>query len=110
MAYITVSATNISKPISTNSPSVSTGGCIRLTPSAPYSALRATSPHRLTQNSTREIGDTPHVVAVGDNRIGMVHPCAENLPADILRCVRGQEHRQWRVLIRCHALQLFHHQ
>src|SRR5881394_4185684 len=71
MAYITVSATNISKPISTNSPSVSTGGCIRLTPSAPYSALRATSPHRLTQNSTREIGDTPHVVAVGDNRIGM---------------------------------------
>src|SRR5947208_8510745 len=71
MAYITVSATNISKPISTNSPSVSTGGSIRLTPSAPYSALRATSPHRLTQNSTREIGDTPNVVAVGDNRIGM---------------------------------------
>src|SRR5690349_4145492 len=71
MAYITGSATNISKPISTNSPSVSTGGSIRLTPSAPYSALRATSPHRLTQNSTREIGDTPHVVAVGDNRIGM---------------------------------------
>src|SRR5947209_3350829 len=72
MAYITGSATNISKPISTNSPSVSTGGSIRSTPSAPYSALRATSPHRLTQNSTREIGDTPHVVAVGDNRIGMV--------------------------------------
>src|SRR5437764_7577338 len=77
MAYITVSATNISKPISTNSPSVSTGGCIRLTPSAPYSALRATSPHRLTQNSTREIGDTPHVVAVGDNRIGMVRAIAD---------------------------------
>src|SRR3954463_11419652 len=71
MAYITGSATNISKPISTNSPSVSTGGSIRSTPSAPYSASRATSPHRLTQNSIREIGNTPHVVAVGDNRIGM---------------------------------------
>src|SRR5664279_1003490 len=86
MAYITGLATNICKPISTNSHSVSTDDSIRSTLSAPCPASQVTSPHRLTQNSTQEIGNTPHVVAVGDNRIGMSssfgrpHSMAQRMP------------------------------
>jgi hypothetical protein len=64
------SVTSTCKPTSTNSPSASTGGSIRSTPSVPCSASRATSPHRPTQSFTPEPGSTLHVGGVGNNRIG----------------------------------------
>ena len=71
---ITGSVTSTCKPTSTNSPSASTGGSIRSTPSVPCSASRATSPHPPTQSFTPEPGSTLHVGGVGNNRIGKERP------------------------------------
>ena len=70
------------KPTSTNSPSASTGGSIRSTPSVPCSASRATSPHRPTQSFTPEPGSILHVGGVGNNRIGKAQRLAsmKNFP------------------------------
>src|SRR5664279_5168211 len=97
MAYITGLATNICKPISTNSHSVSTDDSIRSTLSAPCSASQVTSPHRLTQNSTQETGNTPHVVAVGDNRIGMLRT---SNPDSADAAHRLDQPRGWRLVQR----------
>ena len=76
--------TSTCKPTSTNSPSASTGGSIRSTPSVPCSASRATSPHRPTQSFTPEPGSTLHVGGVGNNRIGKQQTKATGKPPEPL--------------------------
>src|ERR1700686_2477863 len=70
MAPITGSVTSTCKPTSTNSPSASTGGSIRSTPSVHCSASRAALPHRPMQSFTPVPGSTLHLGGVGKNRIG----------------------------------------
>src|ERR1700675_3914411 len=70
MAPITGSVTSTCKPTSTNSPSASTGGSIRSTPSVPCSASRAALPHRPMQSFTPVPGSTLHLGGVGKKRIG----------------------------------------
>src|ERR1700675_4614454 len=73
MAPVTGSVTSTCKPTSTNSPSASTGGSIRSTPSVPCSASRAALPHRPMQSFTPVPGSILHLGGVGKNRIGKDH-------------------------------------
>ncbi len=57
-----------------SSPSASTGGSTRSTPSAHCSASRATPLLQPMPSFTRESGGTLHVAAMGVNRIGKVSP------------------------------------
>ena len=69
----TALATSTYKPTSTSSPSASTGGSTRSTPSAHCSASRATPLLQPMPSFTRESGGTLHVAVMGVNRIGKVH-------------------------------------
>ena len=66
----TALATSTYKPTSTSSPSASTGGSTRSTPSAHCSASRATPLLQPMPSFTRECGGTLHVAVMGVNRIG----------------------------------------
>jgi len=68
-AYITVSALNTCKPISTNSPTVLTGASTHSMPSDLYLASRAMSPLRPMLSCTLQNYETLHLVGGCDNRI-----------------------------------------
>ena len=63
------------KPTSTSSPSASTGGSTRSTPSAHCSASRATPLLQPMPSFTRESGGTLHVAAMGVNRMASIVVC-----------------------------------
>ena len=65
-----VSHQHLQSPTSTSSPSASTGGSTRSTPSAHCSASRATPLLQPMPSFTRESGGTLHVAVMGVNRIG----------------------------------------
>jgi hypothetical protein len=64
-----------------NSPSASTGGSIRSTPSVPCSASRAALRHRPMQSFTPVPGSTLHLGGVGKNRIGKESTFARTKPS-----------------------------
>ena len=67
-----VSHQHLQAYLSTSSPSASTGGSTRSTPSAHCSASRATPLLQPMPSFTRESGGTLHVAVMGVNRIGKV--------------------------------------